>query len=460
MKPPILPSLHSLSLKIHPPLPLNPRESEQLLLLLKSSFRRHLNREYPSPRKDELRDRITDGLGIDSARRIVRQVATTRSGGAKLMSSAAANHHFVSILTNPLFTKGVHSSPSDHLGEGSGECSLEEARRRITDDPMGFFEENVALGTATIPLATLCLRIHMREILGSPVLSVKDGIIKSGAGTKVLKWMWSSGLSTSNDFLTNLSFVRALIPFLVLGGHSGVAWSWMNRPVLVDTHSELGAAARQKGFLLLGLIETELKYGGGVNSAVEMLQRTADRAESILASDAPNQGPPGAEAVRVFLRRAAGFLYRRCKGLSSTQDLSPKVLDAFLRIIPKFSRNHELHQAWFRMYHPTNPSTEPALKLLRSAARVGGKIYEGVKHERVKAIWIEFGLDTAGFLLKEEKWEDGAEVLNILQNSFPEGLALEHAAGVAAPRADVETDEQTNLRLLDGLDLALGWKQS
>ena len=41
--------LSTLASKIHPQLPLSPRESQQLLSLLTQSFRAHLDREHPSP---------------------------------------------------------------------------------------------------------------------------------------------------------------------------------------------------------------------------------------------------------------------------------------------------------------------------------------------------------------------------------------------------------------------------
>ncbi|KAH0562238.1 hypothetical protein GP486_003061 [Trichoglossum hirsutum] len=467
MKPSLLLSLHSLVSKIHPPLPLNPRESERLLLLLTSSFRRHLNREYPSLRADELQDQFLDEPGGDGTRKRLHQDVIARPRSAKLMSSAAANHHFVSILTSPLFTKPVHSLPPGYLGEGKRKHNLKDLRR-IMDDPMGVFEENVALGTATIHMAAVCLRILMKEILSSPVLSVKDGMAQSGAGTKVLRWMWSSGLSASNEFLADHNFVGALIPFLVAEGHSDVAWAWMNRsfpadmtqnPVPNKGYSKHSATAHH-GFLLSTLIKAEMKYGGGVDSAIEILRRAVDQAESILVSCGSTRESLDMKAIRALLAPAGMALYRRCKHLLSSKDLSPKALDALLAVIPKLSQNHELHRAWLRMYHPTEPTTEPALKLLRSAARVGGRLREGVQSERFRTIWIKFGLEAARLLLKEKKWEDGAEVMSILQVSFPEELGLRHAAGAATSGGDAETDEQINLRLLEGLDAALGWKQS
>ncbi|KAI9864326.1 MAG: hypothetical protein M1813_003246 [Trichoglossum hirsutum] len=469
MGPSLLLSLHSLVSRIHPPLPLNPQESERLLLLLTSSFRRHLNREYPSLRTDELQlqDQILDGPGGDGSRKILRQDANARPRSAKLMSSAAANYHFVSILTSPLFTKPARSLPPSCLGEGNRKHDL-KALRRIMDDPMGVFEENVALGTATIHMAAVCLRILMKEILSSPVLSVKDGMVESGAGAKVLKWMWSSGLSASSDFLADHSFVGALVPFLIVDGRSDVVWAWMNRPIPVDKtpnsvpntgHLKRSAAAHH-GFLLLTLIKAELKYGRGVDSAIEMLRRAVDQAESILVSCGSTRGSLDMKTIRAFLAPAGMVLYRRCKHLLFSKDLSPKALDAFLAVIPKLSQNHELHRAWLQMYHPTESSTELAVRLLRSAARVGGRLYEGVQSEKFRTIWIKFGLETARLLLKEKKWEDGAEVLNILQMSFPEELGLQHTVGVATSGGDAETDEQINLRLLEGLDMVLGWKQS
>ena len=44
----------SLASKIHPQLPLTPRESQQLLNLLTTSFRSHLDREHPTAPSERL----------------------------------------------------------------------------------------------------------------------------------------------------------------------------------------------------------------------------------------------------------------------------------------------------------------------------------------------------------------------------------------------------------------------
>jgi hypothetical protein len=380
------------------------------------------------------------------------------------MSSVAAHRHFGSILTSPLFTKRRRSSSPGRPGEGIRKCSLEDVRR-IVDDPMGMFEENVALGTATIDMATFCLTTRMKEILASPALSAREGMRDSGAGTKVLKWMWSSGLSASNDFLADERFVNALIPFLVVEGHSDVAWFWMKRSAAANrspnTTSASGylqhSATREKRHLLLKLVEAELNYGGGIDSAIETLRRAVDRVEAILGLEAPCPGLPKTEtgAIRAFLAPAGKVLYGHCMRLLSTGDLSPKALDTFLTVIPKFSPIHELYQAWLQMHHPTDPSTRPAVKLLRSASRASDVLHGGDRIAKHKKIWIKFGLDAARFLLKEEQWENGAWVLRVLQTSFPEELGFHAKSPHAVERAGAEVDEQTNLRLLEWLDASL-----
>ncbi|KAI9771703.1 MAG: hypothetical protein M1840_001919 [Geoglossum simile] len=465
MKPSALLSLRSLVSKIHPRLPLDRQESQLLLSLLTTSFRHHLNSEYPSFRADETQNQFPDKPGRHGARGRARQDTTARSGSAKLMSSVAAHHHFGSILTSPLFTKRRRSLSPGRPGEGTRKCSLEDVRR-IVDDPMGMFEENVALGTATIDMATFCLMSRMKEILGSPALSVRAGMRDSGAGTTVLRWMWSSGLSASNDFLADERFVNAVVPFLVVEGHSDVAWFWMKRSVAANrspnTSSTPGylqhSATREKRYLLLKLVEAELNYGGGVDSAIETLQRAADQAEAILALGIPGQGLPKTEigSIRAFLAPAGKLLYRHCMRLLSTGDLSPKALDTFITVLPKFSPIHELHQAWLQMHHPADPSTRPAIKLLRSASRASSMPHGGDRLTKHKKTWIKFGLDAARLLLKEEQWEDGAWVLEVLQTSFPEELGLHtKSPSHTVERAGAEVDEQTSLRLLEWLDASL-----
>ena len=84
-------ALSTLAAKIHPQLPLSPRESQQLLNLLTTSFRAHLDRAHPQPETPQ-----DSHAGNRSGRR--------NSSPARVASSyVLATRHMDSILTNPLF---------------------------------------------------------------------------------------------------------------------------------------------------------------------------------------------------------------------------------------------------------------------------------------------------------------------------------------------------------------------
>src|SRR5690348_15716553 len=86
--------LSTLASKIHPQLPLSPRESQQLLTLLTTSFRAHLDREHPLPESSQ--NRHTQKPTGSNARRASSPAQATSS-------YASATQHIDSILTNPLF---------------------------------------------------------------------------------------------------------------------------------------------------------------------------------------------------------------------------------------------------------------------------------------------------------------------------------------------------------------------
>ena len=111
-------ALSTLAKKLHPQLPLTPRESQQLLSLLTTSFRTHLDREHPVEAQ------------TPNARKAVsnedREALHTTS------SAALASQHIDAVLSNPLFAvkpsrRGSEAAVSD-----------------ILKNPMGWFTNEVA----------------------------------------------------------------------------------------------------------------------------------------------------------------------------------------------------------------------------------------------------------------------------------------------------------------------------
>ena len=126
-------ALGTLAKKLHPQLPLTPRESQQLLNLLTSSFRSHLDAAHPVHTTEK------------SHQSVVRK--TVDSGDKDHVpfharsSSALASQHIDAVLSNPLFAvkptrRGAASAASELL-----------------QDPVAWFVNEIAAGNATLAKA-------------------------------------------------------------------------------------------------------------------------------------------------------------------------------------------------------------------------------------------------------------------------------------------------------------------
>ena len=88
-------SLKSLVSKLHPQLPLSPKESQRLLTALTSSFRKQLDEAHPRQAQDE------------DVRPKLDRMGPVNPGyhGLHTSSVSFADKHLASVLTNPLLAK-------------------------------------------------------------------------------------------------------------------------------------------------------------------------------------------------------------------------------------------------------------------------------------------------------------------------------------------------------------------
>ncbi|KAG9822842.1 hypothetical protein KCU68_g16492, partial [Aureobasidium melanogenum] len=154
----------SLTSRIHPQLPLSERESKRLLNALTSSFRSHLDHHH----------------NHDAAASVTSASASTQH---PLSSSTATDRHLASILTNPLLTKPVH-----------------QQLKAKSKHPIALFEDQVAAGRANLPSARLCLEAFRTSLSSLPPAQVKDHIARYAAGSRALRWLWTSAHTRSLSF--------------------------------------------------------------------------------------------------------------------------------------------------------------------------------------------------------------------------------------------------------------------
>ncbi|KAG0649815.1 hypothetical protein D0Z07_3826 [Hyphodiscus hymeniophilus] len=335
-----MPSLNKF--KIHPPLPLNPRESKQLLNLLTTSFRQQLDAEHGEFRKDPKLSNAQKGQ--EKTRRRMRSFSDS--------NARPTDRHMNLILTNPLFVLNTDGK------------ALAANR-----DPMELFDIAVAKGMMTINYARACLNAKKHEIIQSPVPTIREGMKESGAGLKVLRWLVSSGTANNNDFLMSAPFAQILMEYLVAEGLQEVCWKWIQRgfqsiPQYFATHGEENQVLhktlrREIVTPLYHLVKAEASGDVSLDSAYLCLSR----AVGYLA------GSP-AGRLRDLLSGAGWYLvYESTELHSQRPPPTPSAFDSFFSLIPVLSKNPGYQLAHMSLIHPFEPSTDLALAFLRQLTR-------------------------------------------------------------------------------------------
>jgi hypothetical protein len=409
--------------KIHPPLPLTRRESAQLLNLLTTSFRQQLDREHGSFQSSS--DSSKTPPSFSSSR---YTPSNCRPYQSKPDAKMPTDRHLHSILTNPLFT-GVKKDP--------------DALR----DPMDIFDEACAKGFMKIEYATKCLKAKKWKIEQSFGLDVRDAMKSSGAGSQVLRWMFSSGIANDLSFLQDKEFSNILIEFLVAERLQSLIWTWIEKvipkinsaiaePATPFHHNEIART------LLYTFIKAEAFGYVSLDTAIASLGR------------ARKSFPPGCGAPYV-LRAAGRHIHRRILlGAKSRSAPSPEMFDYFLSIVPDFTSFAKYHQAHLLLHHPTKPDASLALESLKEikmaiSASSDPRIQQPALGTQYYPQWrvISLGLNTARHLLEGEQYSKARWVMNFLRENYENELGISKTIKQAQAEA-------SSLELLEGLSVA------
>lgn len=407
--------------KIHPPLPLNPRESKQLLNLLTTSFRQQLDTAHGFRTDQELPTSQTKQHHNGRERKRSHSDPVIRP----------TDLHLSSVLTNPLLS----GAPDEH-------------RPLWTKDPMTVFHIAEAKGLMDLKLARHCLSREKNRIIQSSVLSVQQGMKESGAGLKVLRWLVASGLTEDNTFLENRQFAEVFMEFIVAEELQEIAWKWIKRAfeefpryATLTNVSEKQLVRRDLVTPLMDLIKAEAHASNNLDSAYLCLSRAAGYLKGKTSSQMMViLGPPGN-----FLSHLTNI---------TPPDLQPpseSAFDSFLGLIPVISKNTEYHFAHLNLRHPSRPSAESALSYLKKLDSLPTLQDPKLMVSRAppQRNLIELGLNTAKFLLEKERFDDADWVMKYLQSRFPEQLGVQGRKTLERAKA-----EASSLQLLEGLNFA------
>ncbi|KAF2661265.1 hypothetical protein K491DRAFT_711169 [Lophiostoma macrostomum CBS 122681] len=387
-------ALSYLASKIHPQLPLTPRESEQLLKLLTTSFRTQLDREHPVTSTRE-----SSG---QASRQLVKIAALDNASPSPVPSSySSADQHMLSILANPLFAVKPRRRASE---PGSG--GLHEVLR----DPLTWFLNHVASGTADLSKAAACLAI-LKKYDERPV-SVKPA-------AQIAKWLQTSNLETSGEFMrfSPHRLLEPLVELLSKEGEMAYCWRWLRQNrVSTDEH-----VVEFQSHLVRAIV--------GGPSGIDSDRVNLNHAVVAFMKAKETLGDSSKASGKV-LRRSGTPLLRRIMA-EGRPAIEPDMYESFLESAKSWALSSWSGslQAILRLHHPTWPTAAPSIAYLRSGnalARVSsvGDVGKTFKHyrniERNRRYLIHLCLEAARRCLAEQNYSDAQFALEFAKNHFPE----------------------------------------
>lgn len=198
--------------KLHPQLPLSPKESQRLLTALTTSFRRQLDQSHPHPSNGKESKPTPKPVGPSKAS--VPNVQTS--------SFHSADKHLASVLANPLLAKSSSAPKPKH--------DFNSAREALSRDP---FQDTVTLleryqesGAANVKIAMLCLQTYKSQ-LDDLSTSERQSMLKiRRAGERTLHWLWQSGFNDTAEYVDDKEHVlnSVMVPLLIEEGHEELLW--------------------------------------------------------------------------------------------------------------------------------------------------------------------------------------------------------------------------------------------
>ena len=370
--------------KIHPQLPLNPRESNKLVRMLRTSFRRQLDEAHP--------------VGFSRV-------------------DTPINDHFHPILSSPLF---VHSLPIE-----VGQRDRTNTGQSGNSPAMEQFKLAVAAGTADLKMARHSLSKEckwLRHLADKRGLDLSVLMKASGAGSLVRSWLWSSGRENLMGFLQSKQSTRALVTFLVAEGQETVPFRWLKSLSLRFSRARRESTSPEipnyEARMLHDLVFAHRQVGSGIGAALQVFLDYFKHKELHVSSmeqgDFLNFRSAGA-----FLVRALAQGRRMAVPDIDTYELFQQTVDMWAR------QPWESHifKASLLLYHPIKADESLAWHYMQRLALYG--VGELIPIERRDTITLL--LDATETLLSKGSHVRAAWVATFLQTCFAAELGIKEA---------------------------------
>lgn len=409
-------ALSTLAKKLHPQLPLTPRESQQLLNRLTTTFRSHLDREHPPHTLENPHQPSACKFDFDSRDDHASTLATS--------SAALASQHLDAVLSNPLFAV-----------KPSHRCS-QSAASRILKDPLGWFINEIAMGTATLSKVSTCLDVLHRPRHAKQLHNART------PGAVIGGWLRSSGLDASKEFLDMCigpnAFTSRLVTRLMADGEERLLWKWLTRPWCSSLSYQETLVFRKR--ILKHMVR--VKVGQDLQQGLLLFAR---------ACDICREQQRGYEILR-----PAGQHLVQSIALQSTASISHELYNSF-----RESTRLWLPGTWARavnsmlwLHQPTGAFTTPGLQFIQDPT--GAAAFSTARAGQ-RSFVVQLSLGVARQLLEEERYKDAQAVMALTKQYFPDlvlsDASIEKLESTSRSNRieERQAEEERNLELLNGL---------
>ncbi|KAI9759803.1 MAG: hypothetical protein M4579_002102 [Chaenotheca gracillima] len=441
------------------------RDSKKLLSALTSSFRKHLDHEHPPPQK------TTDSNS--NARELIEASlpwALQQKPQASPRASDFTDQHLRSLLTHPMFAREPASeTPPGLRSRTSPSSNVLKVSPQVRDDPNAWFEGKIRQGAVTLTTVERFLKAQ-REKLATDFpasdsgpqtrrhLSLRlEAMRHSFTGSRVAAWLWSSGEEGKGKFLEHPLLVNDVVAFLVAEGRQDVIWRWMRLRNDEAHHVETMAA------LLRKLVLWERRTGskgleGAIASFCQAHQHWNDHISQRLSLAPTNDSGSHPSELKSAFFRPAGLHLAEILVNIRAKEPSQETVDAFIKTLPTWTADHEIWAARLRLRGPQSRDPTPALRYLQKVAADSTSVTsspglghnsklergDAASNERWQVVYL--GLETARLLSTQQRYDDCAWVLSLLQRSYAAELDLNQECRRDAPSDTVTAN--ANIRQL------------
>ncbi|KAK8131439.1 hypothetical protein PG984_007877 [Apiospora sp. TS-2023a] len=387
--------------RIHQPLPLNQRESQQLLNSITSSFRKHLDQEHPwqsssspeaAPPPTPISKRLEKAVLSNKEPTSSQQQNKQRPTDYHLDNIlAVAGGQQISLHTEPL--------PTDVQADVQKELYI--------------FDSASSRGMMTTQRAAGFLASISRIINSQSVLALEKRVRlgDTGAGLKVVQWLRSSGLDHNLEFLHNPILIKHLAPFMYAEGLEEVIWTWLSRLgariVASPEDKETQQAINNLIPFIIKLDESRL----GVTRALDDSYSAFLRMHQTLESK-------NRHMERVVKNSWARLSWTSTVEAAQRPRPSVPLFEMFTDIGRPWGK--QLDIAHLELHHPASPDHTSAVKYLHDDGKIASvaKQVNQAKSDRLSRRMVSLGTDTVQRLNQVGQREEASWVSELMSRTF------------------------------------------